>query len=133
MITSSVTEDIRVAESLTDLQQRICRTYGARFEPPVSGAKVGVAIQTLDRIPIHGVRLPPTETTCGWYIYAGDEWSDEADFYKPLCVEHLADYCESALPFLGLPPGWRFMTDGEGFVDVWQDAEPEAAPDPAGM
>jgi len=27
-----------------------------------------------------------------------------------------------ALPFLALPPGWRFLTDGS-YVDVWQDEE----------
>jgi len=120
-----------VAESLQELQQRICRTYGTAFEPPVPGSKVGIALQTMGRIPIHGVRLPPTETTCGWYINAGDEWSDDADFYKPLCIEHLADYCKFALPFICLPPGWHFMTDGRGFIDVWQDAEPGAASDTA--
>ncbi|QEG30010.1 hypothetical protein GobsT_48100 [Gemmata obscuriglobus] len=118
-------------EPLQELQQRICRTYGAGFEPPAPGSKVGLAIPTLDRIPIHGVRLAPTDTTCGWYIYAGGEWSDAADFYQPLCVEHMADYCRLAVPFLGLPPGWRFMIDGQGFIDVWQDAEPGAPADTA--
>ena len=100
-----------MAESLQELQQRICRTYGAGFEPPAPGSKVGLAIQTLDRIPIHGVRLAPTETTCGWYIYAGGDGSDDADFYKPLCVEHLADYCKFALPFICLPPGWNISAN----------------------
>lgn len=113
-----------MAESLQALQRRICRTYGAGFVPPAPGSKVGLAIQTLGRVPIHGVRLTPTETTCGWYIHAGDEWSDEDDFYKPLCVDHLEDYCKFAMPFICLPPGWRFMTDGKGFIDIWQDAEP---------
>jgi hypothetical protein len=118
-----------VAESLQELQQRICGTYGAGYKPPAPGSKVGLAIQTLGRVPIHGVRPAPTATTCGWYIYAGDEWSDDPDFYKPLCVEHLADYCEFALPFVCLPPGWRFMTDGKGFMDVWQDAEANSPPE----
>lgn len=116
-----------MAESLHELQERICRTYGAGVEPPLPGTKVGIALDTLDRVPIYGVRLPPTATTCGWYIHAGDS-SDADDFYKPLCVEHLADYCQFALPFLYLPPGWRFMTDGKGFIDVWQDTTADAPP-----
>ena len=120
-------EGLAVVEPLRELQRRICRTYGACFEPPVPGTKVGIALHTLDRVPIHGVRLVPTETTCGWYIYAGDEWSDDPDFYKPMCVEHLAEYCKPALPFLGLPPGWRFMTDGKGCTDVWRDESPAAS------
>jgi hypothetical protein len=111
-----------VAETVQELQRRICRTYGADFEPPAPGSKVGIALQTLSRLPIHGVRLPPEEATCGWYIYAGDEWLDDVDFYQPMCVEHIAKYCPPALPFLALPAGWRFMTDGMGFVDVWQEA-----------
>jgi hypothetical protein len=110
-----------MSETLEEHQRRICGAYGAAFDPPLPGSKVGIALQTLGRLPIHGVRLPPTETTCGWYLYAGEEWSDAADFYQPLCVEHLMKYCEAALPFLGLPPGWRFMTDGQGFVDVWSE------------
>ncbi|MBV9514094.1 MAG: hypothetical protein JO280_08670 [Mycobacteriaceae bacterium] len=119
-----------MAESLHELRQRICLTYEAGFEPPAPGSKVGIALQTLGRVPVHGVRLPPTETTCGWYIYAGDEWSDDPNFYLPLCVEHMAEYCKFALPFFCLPPGWRFMTDGQGSIDVWQEAEPAAAPNP---
>ena len=111
-------------ESLTDQQRGICRDHGAAFAPPAPGSKVGIALQTLGRLPVHGVRLPPTDTTCGWYIYAGDEWSDADEFYQPLCVEHLAGYCAFVLPLLGLPPGWRFMADGRGFRDVWQDDAP---------
>jgi hypothetical protein len=48
--------------------------------------------------------------------------SDATDFYQPLCVEHLADRCPLALGFLGLPAGWRFLTD-DGHVDVWYDPE----------
>ena len=109
-----------MAETLDELQRRICRTYGAGYEPPEPGTRVGIALQTLGRVPVNGVRHPPTDTTCGWYIYAGQEWSDDPSFYQPLCVEHLADHCHLALPFLCLPPGWWFMTDGKGFIDVWQ-------------
>ncbi len=102
-----------MAESLEELQRRVCKAYGAEFTPPVAGSKVGIALQTMKRNPIHAVRLSATDTTCGWFIFAGDEWSDDPDFYQPLCVEHMAKYCEAALPFLALPPGWRFHTDGE--------------------
>jgi hypothetical protein len=101
-------------ETIEDIQRRICKAYGAEFTPPAPGSKVGIALQTMGRIPINGVRTPPTETICGWYIYAGDEWSDDRNFYKPMCVEHLAEYCKYALPFLALPPGWWFHTDGKG-------------------
>ena len=116
-------------ESLTKQQRAVCHDHGADYLPPATGSKVGIALQTLGRVPVHGVRLPPTATTCGWYIHAGDGWSDADDFYQPLCVEHLSGYCAFVLPLLALPPGWRFMADAEGFRDVWQDAEPGAAAD----
>ena len=127
-----------MTETLEELQRRVCRAYGVEYVPPAPRSKVGIALQTLDRRPIHSVRLPPTETTCGWYIFAGDEWSDDPDFYKPLCVEHMPEYCKFALPFLGLPPGWRFHTDGKGdygasfdgrVLRQEQDAQPDAPAD----
>ncbi len=42
------------------------------------------------------------------------------DAFSPLHVTHLPEYCPDAIRFLGLPPGWRFMTDGD-YVDVWED------------
>jgi hypothetical protein len=112
-----------MAETLEELQQRICRTYGAEFEPPSPHSKVGIALQTMGRIPIHGVRVPATGAVCGWYIFAGSESSDDPEFYQPLCLDHLEEYCKDALPLLGLPPGWHFLTDGQGYVDVWFDGQ----------
>lgn len=108
-----------MAETIEEMQRRICRAYGAKYFPPLLGSKVGIALQTMDFSPIHAVRLLPTETTCGWYIYAGDEWSEDPNYYQPLCVEHMEKHCPVALPFLALPPGWRFLTDGKGKLDAW--------------
>jgi hypothetical protein len=110
-------------ETLEELQRRICKAYGAEYTPPISGSKVGIALQTMGRTPIQATRTPPTDTTCGWYIYAGDQWSDDPAFYQGLCVEHLAEYCKFALPFLALPPGWWFHTDGKGQYRAEYDAE----------
>ena len=103
-----------MAETLEELQRRICEAYGAEFTPPSPGSKLGIALQTMDRTPINAVRHQPRGTTCGWYIFAGDEWSDATDFYQPLCVEHMDEYCKIAQPLLALPPGWWFHTDGKG-------------------
>jgi hypothetical protein len=35
-------------------------------------------------------------------------------------VEHLSIACREVLPFLALPPGWRFLL-APGYEDVWQD------------
>ena len=60
--------------------------------------------------------------TTGWYLWAGrDDVPLEPDAFVPLHVEHLAAWRPEILRFLGLPPGWRFLTDGS-YVDVWYDA-----------
>lgn len=106
------------------VQAQLCHEYGVKPVSPRPGSKVGIALQTLHLVPVHGVRLPPTDSTNGWYIFAGEEPSAADDFYQPVCVEHLPEFCPTAVPFLALPPGWRFMTDGAGFVDVWYEPVP---------
>ena len=71
-------------------------------------------------IPLNGLRHPPQGDTTGWYIWAGEELSTAPDFFEPLHVLHLAEWCPAALRFLGLPPGWRFLTAGD-YEDVWED------------
>src|SRR5438034_1459031 len=101
-------------------QRAVCDEYGAAFCPPPAGSRVGIALQTLGNQPLNGMRVEPHGGVCGWYLWAGGEPSADADFYQPLCVEHLEAHCPAALPFLGLPPGWRFLTDGE-YADAWYD------------
>jgi hypothetical protein len=108
--------------NIDEQQSAICRKYKVVPEPPASGARVGLATQTLGRVPLHGMRIPTTPGVCGWYLWAGDGPEDAADFYKPLCIAHLATHCPLALPFLALPPGWRFLTD-DSYTDVWYDPE----------
>jgi hypothetical protein len=83
---------------------------------------VGIALGTLSRSPLNGLRIHGGPGTCGWFLWAGDEGSDDPDFYSPLCVEHLAERCPLVVPFLALPPGWRFLTDGD-HVDAWFDPD----------
>lgn len=71
--------------------------------------------------PINGLRHPPVGDTSGWYIWAGGEPSSDASFFVPLHISHLDEWCPEILPFLGLAPGWRFLTDLDGYVDVWHD------------
>jgi hypothetical protein len=102
-------------------QQDLCNQYGAKFCPPMPGSRIGIARQTLELWPLNGMRITPHGGACGWYLWGGGEPSDADDFYQPVCVEHLVDYCPLAIPFLALPEGWRFLTDGKT-MDVWFDA-----------
>jgi hypothetical protein len=68
------------------------------------------------------LRHRPVGDTNGWYIWAGAELSQDPDFFIPLHVEHLEEWCPEVLPFLALPPGSRFLL-ADGYEDVWHDAE----------
>lgn len=100
-------------------QRQICDDHGAAFDPPDGSSRVGIALQTLHLKPLNGMRILPHGGVCGWYLWGG-EFSEDSDFFQPLCVEHLPEQCPMALRFLSLPPVWRFLTDGE-YSDVWYD------------
>ena len=91
------------------------------LEPPLLGEKLGVALNVRDGLwPVNGLRHPPAADTCGWYVWAGEELRADDDFFKPVHLEHVEEWCPAALLFLGLPPGWRFLI-APGQQDVWFD------------
>ena len=106
---------------MNDRQRDICERYGAGFMPPEDTYKVGISQGVLlgDR-PLNGLRHPPDSGTTGWFIWAGSELSDEPDFFRPLHLYHLLEECPAVLPYLALPPGWRFLV-ADGYEDVWFD------------
>ncbi len=84
--------------------------------------KIGIADNIESGImPLNGLRHPPRGDASGWYIWAGKELSKDPNFFKPLHISHLEKYCPHILKYLGLPPGWRFLTDGS-YEDVWEDS-----------
>ncbi|WP_299622401.1 hypothetical protein [Pelagibius sp.] len=107
--------------SFEALQKDVCRQYGAEFIVAPGDSKLGISLNVRDgAMPLNGLRHPPVGDTCGWYIYAGEEQSDAPDFFEPLHVRHLEDWCPRIVKYLGLPPGWRFLVAGD-YEDVWYD------------
>ena len=108
-------------DKTTHEQRELCKRYGVDFIAAPPQLKVGIARNVHEgALPINGLRHPPSGDTTGWYIWAGEEPSQDPDFFVPLHVEHLAERCPDVLRFLGLPPGWRFLVAGE-YEDVWED------------
>ena len=107
---------------INEKQQDTCAQHGTTWYPAPSHLKVGVARNVRSSIvPVNGLRHPPEDDTTGWYIWAGEgDPSKDPDFFVPLHVEHLAEWRPEILKFLGLPPGWRFLTDGT-HDDAWED------------
>ena len=85
------------------------------------GLKVGLALATLGKQPINGLRHPPEGDTNGWYIWAGEELSRDEAFFEPVHVEHLSELLPQVLPFLSLAPGSRFLIS-EAQEETWFDA-----------
>ncbi len=106
---------------LEDQQRAVCQRYGANWSPVDPDLKVGIARNVKSGLqPINGLRHPPEGDTTGWYIWAGEELSDDPGFFAPLHVSHLEEWCPAVLKYLGLPPGYRFLIAGE-YEDVWED------------
>ena len=102
-------------------QLAICCKYGVTLFPAPSHLKAGVANNVREGVvPVNGLRLAPEEGTTGWFIWAGKEMSEADDFFLPLHVAHIQDWCPQVVKFLGLPPGWRFLVAGD-YEDVWVD------------
>jgi hypothetical protein len=106
---------------LVEVQRDVCRRYDAVWCEAPPDLKVGISRNVRDGVrPLNGLRHPPQGETTGWYIWAGEEPSREPDFFVPLHVNHLMDWCPEVLPFLGLPPGYRFLLASD-YEDVWKD------------
>lgn len=102
-------------------QKEICDKFNAEFMPCSEAEKLGLAIDTLGQLPINGLRLVAENGTCGWYIWCGEEMSQEADFFKPLHVSHINKYLPEIEQYLALPSGYRFLI-ADDYEDVWYDS-----------
>lgn len=109
-------------DELRDRQLAVCARFGVVPVDCPPELKVGIARNVLEQmLPINGLRHPPEGDTTGWYIWAGGEPSAREDFFEPLHVAHLSEWCPAVLPYLQLPPGYRFQI-APGHEDVWEDA-----------
>jgi len=102
-------------------QRAVCREARSPFSPPPAGSTCGVALSTFDgRQPINALRHPPEGQTCGWYLWAGEEFPEANDAFSPIHNEHLAELAPELLPYLALAPGFRVLVAPD-YADVWFD------------
>jgi hypothetical protein len=104
-------------------EQTVCECKGVEPVKPETGSKLGIAIETIGKMPINGLRHKEENGTNGWYIWCGEEMSQEEDFFSPLHIEHIKEYLPEVEEYLDLPPGYRFLVDGNNYEDVWYDEE----------
>lgn len=102
-----------------DKQKSVCKKYDSKWTPMNKKLRVGVS-DNLSADPIHGLRHPSDKGTTGWFIWTGD-YSEAEDFFKPICAEHLLQIRPQIIKYLGLDIGFRFLSDNNGYEDVWYD------------
>ena len=102
-------------------QLAVCRRFQSDAVQADAESNVGIALDSLHLQPLNALRLKQENGTCGWYIYGGQS-SEDPNFYQPLHVIHLVEYCPRIIPYLALAPGWRVLL-AKDYVDVWFDKE----------
>jgi hypothetical protein len=108
-------------DEIDQAQEAVCRRFGAEFMPTDETYKLGLSDSATRREqPLNGLRHRPESGTSGWFIWGGDQLSNYPAFFKPVHVFHAQELCPDVLPYLALPPGWRFLI-ADGYEDVWFD------------
>lgn len=111
---------MKISEILNQ-QKEICEKYGVEFQTLDFDLKLGVADNYFEgNLPLNGLRIKQENGTCGWYLWAGEEFLDDEDFFKPLHVYHLIEKKPEIIKYLALPEGWRFLAAND-YEDVWFD------------
>lgn len=82
---------------------------------------IGLDIE-LDKFPLNGLRLREPGDHSGWYVWSGENLSQDTDYFRSVHIFHLIEIRTEILPFLGLDYGWRFLV-APGHLDVWFDPE----------
>ena len=100
-------------------QKNICEKYNSLWKPINKKFKIGIS-DNWNENPINGLRHSQQEGTTGWFIWSG-EYSDNNDFFKQICAEHLLQIRPEIIKYLGLEIGFRFLVDNKGYEDVWKD------------
>jgi hypothetical protein len=101
---------------------QLCKLFRVEPQFPAPEEILGCALSTFapGTFPLNGLRHLPHQSS-GWYLWAGEEFVEEDDFFDPTHIEHLPDLAKPVLPYLALPPGHRFLI-APGHEDVWFDA-----------
>lgn len=109
-----------IDDETTETRLRLRQVLGYAPHPVAPEEKLGVSRLLGPRsIPVHGLRIPPSPGVSGWYLWAEDR-TDDPDFFVPLHAIHLPERSPVCIPYLELPPGWRFVL-APGYEDIWFD------------
>ena len=115
--------EVRSMSNLIAQQKEICLRFGAQYEPAASNLMLGISKNFLSgELPLNGLRHPLEGQSCGWFLWAGAEFSEATDFFKVWHVHHLVESRPDVAKYLGLAPGWRLLVAND-HEDVWFDSK----------
>ena len=109
--------------ALIEEQQLLCEEFGSAYVEVSGDDVVAVAVQTLNKDPIVGLRKKAEgDEQVAWYIYGGELGEDDVNF-ETMTVRELQDILPDVLPYLALEEGYRFMIDAEDYEGVWKEGD----------
>ena len=100
-------------------QKGICEKYKSKWKPISRNLKIGIS-ENLNLEKLNGLRHKTEKGKVCWYIWSG-EYSEDSNFFKPICAEHLLQRKPKIIKYLGLDDGFRFLITENGYEDVWFD------------
>ena len=116
-------------EEAQEQQRLLCRQEGCIYHPSESDSILGLAIATIGKLPVTGLRRMPLVDANGWHVWCGDHplaYDDflrlPQNFFSHITPRELIAHCPEAVKFLGLPPGYRFLVAGD-HIDIWYDGD----------
>lgn len=102
-------------------QRAMCAQHGQIPRLPTGESMCGVSIGVgTVQAPLNGLRHPEADGSNGWYLWSGESLEKDPAFFEPVHYKHMAEREPAVLPYMALPPGWRFLI-ADGHEDVWFD------------
>ena len=109
-------------DNVSEAQAAICKRFAVAPLSVLPSAMAGVTpLSRTDLQPVNGLRHPVENDASGWFIWAGEVLPHEDDAFETMHLSHLDEVRPEIVPYLALPPGWRFLIAPD-YVDVWFDA-----------
>lgn len=103
-------------------QKLLCEEVGSAYVEVQGDDVIAVAVYTLNKDPIVGIRKAAEgDENVSWYIYGGE--LEGADNFETMTVRKLQDVVPEVLPYLALDVGYRFMIDADDYEDVWKEGD----------
>ena len=109
-------------QELIEEQKLVCEEFGSAYLPVKETDVVAIALHTLNKEPIVGLRKVADDSNASWFIYGGELDGGE-DFFEIITVQTLEKEFPNALPYLALDTGYRFMIDSDDYEDVWKEGD----------